>query len=162
MFANRKILALFPLYVFSLPALAQPVLEEIVVTADYRLNVIDDIPASISVIDADTMSRKNAQHLEDILLNTPNVNFASGGSRARFIQIRGIGERGQFSEPLNSSVGMLIDGVDFSGIGNAAMLYDVEQIEVWIEGKIQSGSVTKLFVSAEGAGGIKLVLKPKK
>lgn len=40
--------------------------------------------------------------------------------------------------------------------------YDVEQIEVWIEGKIQSGSVTKLFVSAEGAGGIKLVLKPKK
>jgi len=79
MFANRKILALFPLYVLSLPALAQPVLEEIVVTADYRLNVVDDIPASITVIDADTMSRRNAQHLEDILLNTPNVNFASGG-----------------------------------------------------------------------------------
>ena len=132
MFANRKILALFLLCVLSLPVLAQPVLEEIVVTADYRLNVIDDIPASISVIDADTMSRKNAQHLEDILLNTPNVNFASGGSRARFIQIRGIGERGQFSEPLNSSVGMLIDGVDFSGIGNAAMLYDVEQVEVML------------------------------
>ncbi len=130
MVPNLKILALFPLCFLSLQTMAQPMLEEIVVTADYRLNRVDDIPASISVVDADTMARRNAQHLEDILLNTPNVNFASGGSRARFIQIRGIGERGQFSEPLNSSVGMLIDGVDFSGIGNAAMLYDVEQVEV--------------------------------
>ncbi len=130
MFLNRQALAFFPCFIFPMASLAQPALEEIVVTADYRLNLVDDIPASITVIDADTMSRRNAQHLEDILLNAPNVNFASGGSRARFIQIRGIGERGQFSEPLNSSVGMLIDGVDFSGIGNAAMLYDMEQVEI--------------------------------
>lgn len=40
--------------------------------------------------------------------------------------------------------------------------YDVEQIEVWVEGKMQSGRITRLFVSAEGGGGIKLILKPKK
>ena len=44
--------------------------------------------------------------------------------------MRGIGERGQFAEPLNASVGLLIDGVDFSGIGTAATLFDVSQVEV--------------------------------
>ena len=137
---SRRLLALLPLTTATLtisapplsaqPLSRQPELEEIIVTADYRQLAQDDIAASISVIDVDTMARKNAQHLEDVLLNAPNVNFASGASRARFIQIRGIGERGQFSEPLNPSVGLMIDGVDFSGIGTAAMLYDVEQVEI--------------------------------
>lgn len=129
---RHALLALIPsLSTFpSLPALAQPALEEIIVTADYRQQAVDDIPASISVIDTDTMTRKNAQHLEDVLLNAPNVNFASGASRARFIQIRGIGERSQYAAPLNSSVGLMIDGVDFSGIGTSAMLYDIEQVEI--------------------------------
>jgi len=125
----RKTLASLSL-LFPLSLSAQDVLEEIIVTADFRKNALEDIPASISVIDTEVMERRNAQHLEDILLNTPNVNLSSGASRARFIQIRGIGERGQFSEPINSSVGMMIDGVDFSGIGTAAMLYDIEQVEV--------------------------------
>ena len=106
------------------------VLEEIVVNADYRQSKVTDIPSSVTILDANLIQQKNAQHLEDILFNAPNVNFSSGASRARFYQIRGIGERGQFSEPLNSSVGVIIDGVDFSGIGNAALLYDVEQVEI--------------------------------
>lgn len=125
----RRLLAISTLPCASFVC-AQPVLEEIIVTADFRQAAVDDIPASIAVVDAEVMARKNAQHLEDILLNAPNVNLASGASRARFIQIRGIGERGQFSEPLNSSVGVMIDGVDFSGIGTAGMLYDMEQVEV--------------------------------
>jgi iron complex outermembrane receptor protein len=105
-------------------------IEEIVVTADFRQASVNDISASISVLDSALMQSRNALHLEDILLNAPNVNVSSGASRSRFYQIRGIGERGQFTEPLNSSVGLIIDGVDFSGIGNAAMLYDIEQVEV--------------------------------
>ena len=128
--SSRRLLSLLSLQFVAAPLLAQPVLEEIIVTADFRQSAVEDIAASISVIDPDTMSKKNAQHLEDILLNAPNVNLASGASRARFIQIRGIGERGQFSEPLNSSVGLMIDGVDFSGIGTAGMLYDMEQVEI--------------------------------
>ena len=111
-------------------AAAENIVEEIVVNTDYRQSNINEIPSSLTVIDENLIQRKNAQHLEDILFNAPNVNFSSGASRARFYQIRGIGERGQFSEPLNSSVGVIIDGVDFSGIGNAAMLYDVEQVEI--------------------------------
>jgi len=105
-------------------------IDEVVVTADYRQASINDISASITVLDSALMQRKGAKHLEDLLLDAANVNFSSGASRARFYQIRGIGERGQFSEPLNPSVGVIIDGVDFSGIGNAATLYDVEQVEI--------------------------------
>ena len=108
---------------------ADPI-EEVVVTADYRQASINDISASITVLDNELIRRKGAKHLEDVLLDASNVNFSSGASRARFYQIRGIGERGQFSEPLNPSVGVIIDGVDFSGIGNAATLYDVEQVEI--------------------------------
>jgi len=124
------LLFILPLTISAQTLRQESILEEIVVTVDYRQNPLQEIPASISVVDAETISNRNAQHLEDILLNTPNVNLSSGASRARFLQIRGIGERGQFSEPLNSSVGMMIDGVDFSGIGTAAMLYDIEQVEV--------------------------------
>ncbi|MGV3591656.1 MAG: TonB-dependent receptor, partial [Gammaproteobacteria bacterium] len=105
-------------------------IEEIVVTADFRASTLNDIPASISVVDSELIARRNALHLEDVLLNTPNVNVASGASRSRYFQLRGIGETGQFTEPLNPSVGLLIDGVDFTGVGGAAMLYDVEQVEV--------------------------------
>ncbi len=105
-------------------------IEEVVVTADYRKAAINDISASITVLDHRLIQQRGARHLEDILPDAPNVNLSSGASRARFYQIRGIGERGQFSEPLNPSVGVIIDGVDFSGIGNAATLYDVEQVEI--------------------------------
>jgi iron complex outermembrane receptor protein len=114
----------------ALAAQAQTSVEEIIITADFRRNTLNDMAASVSVLDEQLIASKNALHLEDILSNAPNVNFASGASRARFYQIRGIGERGQYSEVLNPSVGVLIDGVDFSGIGGAAMLYDVEQVEI--------------------------------
>jgi iron complex outermembrane recepter protein len=129
-----RVLVVFISSCFSFSASAQEdsstVLEEIIVSADYRQSSVNDISSSVTVLNADLIQQKNAQHLEDILLNAPNVNFSSGASRARFYQIRGIGERGQFAEPLNSSVGVIIDGVDFSGIGNAALLYDVEQVEI--------------------------------
>ncbi|HWK54781.1 MAG TPA: TonB-dependent receptor [Hyphomicrobiales bacterium] len=124
-----RLLSLSPLALATSIALAQPV-EEIIVTADFRQGALDDIPGSITVLDADLIEKRNARHLEDLLLNAPNVNLAGGASRARFYQLRGIGETGQFTEPLNPSVGMLIDGVDFSGISTSALLYDTEQVEI--------------------------------
>jgi iron complex outermembrane recepter protein len=104
--------------------------EEIVVTADFRDVSLMNTGSSISVIDSKTIARREARHLEQVLNLVPNVNYSSGASRGRFIQIRGIGERSQFIEPLNPSVGILIDGIDFSGIGGAATTLDLKQIEV--------------------------------
>jgi hypothetical protein len=39
--------------------------------------------------------------------------------------------------------------------------YQVESIELWISGLIESGGVTKLVVSARGEGGMRVLLKPK-
>ena len=115
----------------ALPAMAQPpALEEIVVTAELRTTSLLDQPASTSVVTANEIRQRAAQHLEDILNVAPNVNFASGASRARFFQVRGIGERSQFQEPLNPSIGFIIDGIDFSGLGTAGTLFDVDQVEI--------------------------------
>tara|TARA_R110000822_G_scaffold159476_29_gene299629 strand:- start:509 stop:2749 length:2241 start_codon:yes stop_codon:yes gene_type:complete len=105
-------------------------LEEIVVTADFRDIALLNTGNSITVIDSETIARREARHLEQVLNLAPNVNYSSGASRGRFIQIRGIGERSQFIEPLNPSVGLLIDGIDFSGIGGAATTLDLKQIEI--------------------------------
>lgn len=131
--------ALFTALIFSLgtlPGVANastgdtlPSIEEILVTAEFRPRPESLLSSSISVVRP--MDRGDVvDHLEDVLDQIPNVNFASGASRGRYFQIRGIGERGQFSEPLNPSVGLIVDGVDLSGIGGAATLFDVQQIEV--------------------------------
>jgi iron complex outermembrane receptor protein len=114
----------------DLTPVSPTVIEEIVVTSEFRQKTVDRTPASVSVVSLDEQRGQALNHLEDVLAQVPNVNFAGGSSRARHIQIRGIGERSQQEEPLNSSVGMLIDGVDFSGIGTVALLHDVDQVEV--------------------------------
>jgi len=110
--------------------LEKDTLEEIVVTADFRDVALLNTGNSITVMDSETIARREARHLEQVLNLAPNVNYSSGASRGRFIQIRGIGERSQFVEPLNPSVGLLIDGIDFSGIGGAATTLDLKQIEI--------------------------------
>lgn len=38
--------------------------------------------------------------------------------------------------------------------------YEIDTIELWIEGAVTSEGITKLFVSFEGKGGCKVTLKP--
>ena len=105
-------------------------LSEIIVTAEWRDTPLLSQSVSTSVITSDGLRERAAQHLEEVLNVIPNLNYASGSSRARFFQIRGIGERSQFQEPLNASVGLLIDGIDFSGLGTLGTVFDVAQVEV--------------------------------
>ena len=39
--------------------------------------------------------------------------------------------------------------------------YDIETIELWISGGMETEGILKLAVSAKGEGGLKLTLKPK-
>jgi len=105
-------------------------IEEIIVTSDFRDSALLKTPASVTVISSAAIAQRQARHLEQVLNLAPNVNFSSGASRGRFIQIRGIGERSQFIEPLNPSVGTLVDGIDFTGIAGAATTMDIAQIEI--------------------------------
>jgi len=106
-------------------------IEVITVSSDFRQQNLLKTPASLSVLTENEIKQRNAQHLEELIAVSPNVNFASGSQRARYYQIRGIGERAQFKEPINPSVGMIVDGIDFTGIGSIANLFDVQQAEVF-------------------------------
>lgn len=116
---------------FSVNAQDTKQIERIVVTADFRDQSLLDLSNSVSVIDQSVIERRGANHLEQLLNFAPNVNFTAGASRGRFFQIRGIGERSQFIDPVNPSVGLLIDGIDFTGLGLAANTLDVQQVEVF-------------------------------
>jgi iron complex outermembrane recepter protein len=103
---------------------------DVIVSADFRPSKAAETPVSLTEIDEEAIESRGAQHLEEVLNLAPNVNVSSGASRGQYYQIRGIGERSQFNAPLNPSVGLVIDGIDFSRTGGAATLFDIDSIEV--------------------------------
>ncbi|WP_178863066.1 TonB-dependent receptor [Thiomicrorhabdus cannonii] len=105
-------------------------LETITVNADLRQTKEQDLPASADIKNSADLQDQGAIHFDDVLLKTPNVNYSGQSSRARHIQIRGIGERDEYTGAPNASVGFAIDDIDFSGIGMAGNLFDVKQVEV--------------------------------
>jgi hypothetical protein len=47
------------------------------------------------------------------------------------------------------------------GLANLFKGFQIDSIELWLEGGAQTGKITELFVSAKGKGGCKITLKPK-
>ncbi len=105
-------------------------LDEIVVTATWRSTPLGDVPASVTVLDRQTLRDAGRANFEDVLGLIPNLNWAGDTSLPRYFQLRGIGELQQYQGAPNPSVGFLIDDVDFSGLGSAGTLYDLDQAEV--------------------------------
>ena len=105
-------------------------IEEIIIKADWREAPITDGDTSTFVLSGNEIKAQPIKHFENLSYLVPNLNFAASDSRARYFQIRGIGERSGYLGTPNSSVGFLIDDVDYSGQGGIATLFDVEQIEV--------------------------------
>ncbi len=118
------------LLLLPLSAVAEQAIEEIVVTADFRGRGAADLSASVTVLDQETIERAAVQHFEELIYSIPNLNWSGDGNRARYLQIRGVGELEQYEGAPNPSVGFLIDDIDFSGIGTIATLFDMQQIEV--------------------------------
>jgi outer membrane receptor protein involved in Fe transport len=105
-------------------------IEEIVVTADFRERPASDIPASVTVLAAGEIEQLAVQHFEELINVLPNLNWSGDGHRARYLQIRGVGELEQYQGAPNPSVGFLIDDIDFSGIGTIATTFDLQRVEV--------------------------------
>ena len=106
------------------------VVDEIIVTADFRGRPASELPASVTLFDSKQIEERAVQHFEELVNSIPNVNWSGDGHRARYFQIRGVGELEQYQGAPNPSVGFLIDDIDFSGIGTIATLFDMQQIEV--------------------------------
>ena len=105
-------------------------LDPIVVSSDFRAKKLSETSNSVTVIGEDKIYDKASQSFVEIVGSAANVNFSTGASRAKYIQIRGMGETGQFETPINPTVGLMIDGIDFSNATLGASLFDLKQIEV--------------------------------
>ena len=88
---------------------------------------------SLTIIHQNNIRDSGADHLNEILDQIPNLNWAGGTSRPRYFQIRGVGERSQYfgEGPPNFSVGYIYDDIDLSGLGMVGQIFDVNQIEVF-------------------------------
>jgi len=130
---NARRLLLVPLLglIFLVPCArgADDPLEEVVITA-LRGTTVRDLPASVTVLGAETLQAVGVQHLADVLAQVPGLGAAGGTSRPRYFQLRGVGEFEQYQGAPDPSVGFLIDGIDFSGVGMPATLFDVDRLEV--------------------------------
>jgi iron complex outermembrane receptor protein len=111
-------------------AAGDPQLDEIVVTATLRSEPAIDVPASVTVLDRQTLVDAGRANFADVLGLIPNLNWAGDTSLPRYFQLRGIGELEQYQGAPNPSVGFLMDDIDFSGLGTVGTLYDLDQAEV--------------------------------
>jgi outer membrane receptor protein involved in Fe transport len=124
-------MSLSPAFLHAQEERTSPVVEEIVVVAGFRDSDLMNMPVSVTVIDEAIIEDRAAQHLETVLNTSANINFSSGGSRARFVQVRGVGDLEQFVDPKHfPSVGITVDDIDLGGTANAGMLFDAQQVEI--------------------------------
>jgi outer membrane receptor protein involved in Fe transport len=103
-------------------------LEEIVVTAAYREQGLQDVPVSISAVTGDTISRAAIQKAEDIQFLVPNFTLTETGIGTNAF-IRGAGSG--INQAFEQSVGTYIDGVHFGRAQQwRSPFLDIERVEV--------------------------------
>jgi outer membrane receptor protein involved in Fe transport len=104
-------------------------LEEVIVSA-FRRGPALEFGASISVFDEAELAAATLQHVEELIALVPNMNYSGDGSRARYFQLRGVGELEQYEGAPNPSVGFIVDDIDLSGVGGVNTTFDLAQAEV--------------------------------
>jgi len=129
-------------------------LEEVVVTAGFRKESVQQAPLAVSAVSAEVLARRAQTSLTDITHDVPSVSLyettaAFGPSMGAYI--RGVG---QFDlEPaLEPGVGIYIDDVYFGTLtGSLLDLLDLDRVEVLrgpqgtLEGMNSEGGAVKLF-----------------
>jgi len=128
----RTAVALAVAGILSNAAIAQTstaILEEIVVTAERRAINLQDIPASATVLTADTLASQGIDNIIEIQQVAPSVSINSY-NRGTFINIRGVGIA-QSAPTSNPGVAYYVDGVFIPHETFISQsFYDIESIEV--------------------------------
>lgn len=106
-------------------------LEEVIVTAQRRDQLLSDVPVSITAFTSDDLRDLGYVDITQIASQTPNLNikYVWGNSMPVFT-IRGVGMN-SFQASDTSSVGLYIDDVfQTSVVTMGAFLYDIDSVEV--------------------------------
>ncbi|MEE4144970.1 MAG: TonB-dependent receptor, partial [Halieaceae bacterium] len=113
----------------SLVAVSAPVLEEVVITAQKRVESLQDVPISVATMSGEKIMDNGITNLEELTLYIPNVNINVGQAQPNLF-IRGVGSG--TNAGFEQSVGLYIDGV-YSGRGAMAtvpLTLDLQRVEV--------------------------------
>src|SRR5579863_6083606 len=129
--------SLLPLTAYSQTATVADTgtLEEIVVTAEKRVENIQDVPIAITAYSESDLRTKGVVDIHSLSTMTPNVNLDagspfSGSNSVLSASIRGIGQD-DFAFNLDPGVGVYVDGVYYARtVGANQNLLDVERVEI--------------------------------
>lgn len=104
-------------------------LEEVVVTAQYRAESLAKTPISMTAITADELDRGNLQQINDILDDVPGVTLARGAAGS-FFTVRGISSI-QGGGEIDPGIAFNVDGI-YNPFSSAALMsfFDVNRVEV--------------------------------
>lgn len=129
-----KVLSLVLLSLFYSQIYAQEIQtteDSIIIYGQFiKKNFYSDANAT-SVRKKEAIRKQQATDINEFYKALPNVNIATGSSKARFFQIRGIGERSAYDGVSNNSVGVMIDDIDYTGIPGTTTLNGISQVEVY-------------------------------
>lgn len=115
-----------------LPLVAAPVLEEVIVTAQKREELLQDVPISIAAFSQEDVEKFGINDIKGLASKVPNVliNEFTGASTTIRLFIRGVGQN-DVQVTQDPSVGLYLDGVYIgSSVGTAFESADIERIEV--------------------------------
>jgi iron complex outermembrane recepter protein len=133
---------------------ADPVIEEVIVTAQKRSENAQTVPIAVSVVSGATLQQIDALSIADLGAVVPSVTFNVGRElRDSSIRIRGIGTD-VFAAGIEPSVSTVIDGVVLAQQGSFFNdLADLQRVEVL------RGPQGTLFGKNSSAGAIAIVTR---
>ncbi len=100
-------------------------LEEVIVTAQKRLESAQDVPIAITAFDADALISKQIAGFADIRFTAPNVTYSKANFTGNNFQIRGIGTT-LVAASADQGVGIHVNEVPI----NAPRLFETEYFDV--------------------------------
>ena len=104
------------------------VLEEILVTAQIRVESLQDVPVSVSAVAGEKLMQAGIDKIEDLQAYVPNLSMSETGIGTN-IYIRGIGSG--INQGFEQSVGMYVDGVSYGRAQlSRAPFLDLQRVEV--------------------------------
>ena len=112
------------------PADGDFVIEEILVTAEKRVQALSDVPMALAAIAQEQIEDRGYTNLESFFRSVPSVSLLDGGTQRKQVVIRGIAiEAGVRAESLSSSYvdETLVSGGSF---GLDPRIFDLERVEV--------------------------------
>ncbi|WP_170163645.1 TonB-dependent receptor [Eilatimonas milleporae] len=109
---------------------AVPVVETIIVTAQKRVQPIDEVPATLTVIDADMIEFAAGNDLRSVIERTPGAaSIGLGFSGNNSVSLRGLGGLATFG-PYDSAVSFTLDEQVIPLRSFDALLLDAETVEI--------------------------------